>query len=303
MKDSYLAKWLNDELSTEELRELRASPDFPAYERIVAAMADARGPDYDVEEALGRIRKARKASQPRVIQFRPWKKWAAAAAVLVLLVSLSILYVGSMGETIQAPNARQTAFVLPDESEVVLNAGSEIHYDKRNWKVERNVKLRGEAFFKVSKGSTFSVDTEGGEVTVLGTQFNVRQRTGYFEVSCYEGKVQVSYGQSRLELTAGKSFLAIEGEIISIPGPRLSRPSWMDHESSFQSTPLSYVLKELERQFDLKVDTRNIDLSQKFTGSFSNTNLNLALQSISAPYEISFTLEGNKVLFYAADTP
>ena len=303
MKDSHLAKWLNGELSAEELRELQASPDFPAYDRIVSAMAGARGPEYDVEKAFLRIKDAKTARQGRVVRLRPWKKYAAAAAVLVLMVALTALYFGTGGETIQAPYARQTAFILPDASEVVLNAGSELRYDKQRWTNIRKVELQGEAFFKVAKGKTFLVDTEAGQVTVLGTQFNVKNRNGYFEVSCYEGKVMVSHGGARIELAAGNSFLAIDGEVISIPGPGVSRPSWMDNESSFQSTPLSYVLKELERQFNLKVETRHIDLSQQFTGSFSNTNLNLALQSISAPYEISFKLEGNKVLFYAADTP
>ena len=77
----------------------------------------------------------------------------------------------------------------------------------------------------------------------------------------------------------------------------------MNNESSFRSTPLSYVLDEFQRQYDIEVETRNIDLEQLFTGTFSNTNMDLALQSISTPSQISFKLEENKVLFYAENTP
>jgi hypothetical protein len=77
----------------------------------------------------------------------------------------------------------------------------------------------------------------------------------------------------------------------------------MNDESSFQSIPLTYVLDELQRQFDIKVEAQNIDLEQLFTGTFSNTNINLALQSISTPSHIKFKLEENKVLFYAENAP
>ncbi|WP_372975940.1 DUF4974 domain-containing protein, partial [Muriicola sp.] len=80
-------------------------------------------------------------------------------------------------------------------------------------------------------------------------------------------------------------------------------PSWVNNESSFRSIPLSFVLKEFERQFKVKVETRNVDLGELFTGTFSNTDMNLALQSISTPSQISFTLEGNKVLFYGDNAP
>jgi len=42
-----------------------------------------------------------------------------------------------------------------------------------------------------------------------------------------------------------------------------------------------------------------VDTELLFTGSFSNTDTALALKSISVPLQIKFTLEGNKVLFYA----
>jgi len=51
------------------------------------------------------------------------------------------------------------------------------------------------------------------------------------------------------------------------------------------------------------VKTENVNLEQLFTGSFSNTNINLALQSISTPSQIKYELEGNNVLFYAENAP
>ena len=61
--------------------------------------------------------------------------------------------------------------------------------------------------------------------------------------------------------------------------------------------PLSFVLEEFERQFDIRVTTRGLDLDAKFSGSFSNTNMELAFKSISTPLQINYEVNGNKVLF------
>ena len=67
-----------------------------------------------------------------------------------------------------------------------------LKYASNKWDKKRRVRLEGEAFFKVAKGSTFTVDTKTGSVKVLGTQFNVKNRIGFFEVVCYEGLVGVT---------------------------------------------------------------------------------------------------------------
>jgi transmembrane sensor len=303
MKENYLAKWLNNELSDAELAKFKSSPEYAGYQRIIEAADSAKAPDFDVESALEDLRARRTGRTGAVIPLRPWKKVLRVAAVVALIIGLSVVYLSTRDETVRTQYAQRTEVLLPDASEVVLNSGSEVSYDERNWEQERRITLKGEAYFKVARGKKFTVETEAGEVSVLGTQFNVEHRNGYFEVSCYEGLVRVNFNGEKRELPAGTSFLTIRGKIIDAGGPLSDTPSWINNESSFQSTPLTYVLQEFERQFDMEVTTDNIDLNQLYTGSFSNTNINLALQSISTPSQISFTLEGNKVLFYAGDTP
>ena len=63
--------------------------------------------------------------------------------------------------------------------------------------------------------------------------------------------------------------------------------------------PLAFVLQEFERQYAIEVEAADLDLDELYTGTFSNTNMNLALQSISAPLELTYEVHGNKVLFYA----
>ncbi|GGD55591.1 FecR family protein [Muriicola marianensis] len=302
MQENYLAKWLNNELSEEELAAFRKTEEYASYEKIARASKGLTPPAFDMDRALADL-KSRKPQETKVVRMRPTRYLMQIAAAVTVLIAASIFYIATLDETFTAEYAQRTEVILPDASEVILNAGSELSYSERNWENKRQLNLDGEAFFKVAKGEKFTVNTEAGAVSVLGTQFNVKSRKGFFEVTCYEGLVSVEYSRSQKKLPAGSSFLVINGRITDTQAPMTTEPSWVNNESSFRSIPLSFVLKEFERQFKIKVETRNVDLDELFTGTFSNTDMNLALQSISTPSQISFTLEGNKVLFYGDNAP
>lgn len=302
MKDNYLAKWLNNELTEAELAAFKETAEYASYQRIVNASDKLQGPSYDVDKAYARLRDKTSAGG-KVVQMRSSRMYWSAAAAVAVLIAFSFFYINTLDETISTAYAEQTRVNLPDESEVLLNAGSELSYSKRKWDKQRNVSLQGEAFFRVAKGKKFTVTTESGSVTVLGTQFNVEQRKGFFEVSCFEGLVSVSFNGREHRLPAGSSLMMVDGQLVTASVAPGTTPSWLNDESSFKSIPLAYVLQEFERQFDVQVETRNIDLGQLFTGTFSNTDIHLALQSISTPSQMKYTLEENNVLFYAEDIP
>lgn len=303
MQENYLAKWLNNELSEEELATFKRSAEFASYQRILKASQQMQGPEFDVDQAWRTLEEKTSKDQPKVVPLHPFKQFLRVAAVIAVLLTGSYFYLNSLDETFSSELAERTEVLLPDNSEIILNAGSEVSFSEKKWDENRNVKLEGEAFFKVAKGQKFTVTTDNGIVSVLGTQFNVENRNGFFEVSCYEGLVSVSYQNKEQKLPAGSSFVAINGQVINDDTIVTSEPSWMKNESTFKSIPLKYVLAEFERQFDMEVKTKDIDTEQLFTGTFSNTYINLALESISAPSQIRFTLGEDNVLFYAENTP
>ena len=303
MQENYLAKWLNNELSEEELKEFKSSEEYASYQRILAASDQLEAPQFDADMAWQDIHTRRQPKEPKVIRLRPVRKMMRIAAAIALLFAISYFYFDSLNETISTQYAQRESVILPDASEVILNAGSEISYSKKGWDQQRSIELEGEAFFKVAKGKKFTVSTAAGTVTVLGTQFNVEQRDGFFEVSCYEGLVGVKFNEVETQVPAGNSIVVFNGTVIEEKVAKNETPSWIKDESSFKSIPFRFVLNELERQYDIEVVTNNIDTVRLFTGTFSNTNLKLALESISAPYQISYKFEGNQVLFYAGETP
>ncbi len=303
MQENYLAKWLNNELSKEELAAFKKSAEYASYQRIREASDKMQAPGFDVDQAWNALREKTSQEAPKVITLRPFKQFLRVAAVIAVLLAGSYFYMNSLNESFSTELAERTEIVLPDSSEIILNAGSKVSFSEKKWNEERNVKLEGEAFFKVAKGKKFTVSTDNGTVTVLGTQFNVENRNGFFEVTCYEGLVSVSYQNTKKKLSAGTSFVAINGNIRNTDGIDKTHPSWVNNESSFESIPLKYVLAELERQFDIEVVAENVDTDQLFTGTFSNTDINLALKSISVPSQISYKLGKDNVLFYAENAP
>jgi len=299
MQENYLAKWLNNELSEEEVAKFKESNEYASYKKLREATDNLAGPDFDMAKAWEDLNKRKAIAQSKVIKLNPIKKYISIAATMAFIVVASFLYYNSLNEEISTQYAERAEIVLPDASEVQLNADTQISYSKKNWDNKRDVALNGEAFFKVAKGKRFTVTTDNGTVTVLGTQFNVENRKGYFEVACYEGLVSVIFNKKEIKLPAGNSLIVINGEVQSSKIPNTKEPSWIRNESNFKSIPLKYVLEEFQRQFNIEVTTQNIDTDQLFTGSFSNTDKEIALQSISTPSQIKYKLEGNKVLFYA----
>ena len=276
MQENYLAKWLNNELTEEELAKFKETKEYASYLKLREATNNLAGPDFDMAKAWENLNKHKATTNNKVIKLNPYKKYLGIAAAVAIIFVASFLYYNSLNE--------------------------EISYSKKNWDKKRDIALDGEAFFKVAKGKRFTVTTDNGTVTVLGTQFNVENRKGYFEVACYEGLVSVLYNKEEIKLPAGNSLVVINGELQALAIPNTKEPSWIRNESSFKSIPLKFVLDEFQRQFNIEVTIENIDTNQLFTGSFSNTDKELALQSISTPSQIKFKLEGNKVLFYA-ETP
>jgi ferric-dicitrate binding protein FerR (iron transport regulator) len=269
----------------------------------VRASDALEAPSFDMEKALVDFKARQLNKETKVIKMRPAQYLLRIAAAVTVLFAATYFYIASLNETFSTEYAQRTEIILPDASEVLLNAESELSYSERKWDSERKLSLEGEAFFKVAKGEKFTVTTELGTVSVLGTQFNVESRKGFFEVTCYEGLVSVTFQGKEQKLPAGTSFLVVNEHIVNTEAPLNSVPSWVNNESSFKSIPLTYVLNEFQRQYNVKVETKNVDLTQLFTGTFSNTNINLALQSISTPSQISYTLEKNKVLFYGENAP
>lgn len=296
--ETFLARWLNDDLDPKEKMEFENSEEYQKYKVIIDRVAMLKSPAYDKGRNFQKIKEdmLTTTDSTKVVSFLP--KWTyGIAATLLVLTGLFFFFNRS---TVYATNyGEQMTVQLLDGSEVILNSKSELSYKKSDWKENRKVVLLGEAFFKVKKGSDFVVTSESGTVRVLGTQFNVNTQKDFFEVICHEGKVKATSNQGTDEavLTSGKAF-RIANATVENWETKASLPSWLSGETTFTNTPLKQVIQSLENQFNISFDTKKIDLNKRFTGSYSHENIELALKTIFVPMEISYTFnnENNIVL-------
>ena len=288
-KEDLFSKWLDHDLTENELKAFEQLDAFGSLDRLDRAAKGIAVPKLDTEESLKRLlaKPEMKRTQKKV-RTLPLKRLAASIAAL-LVIAFSLYTVLRQTPQLEhvAMNGEAIELSLHDNSQVVLNAGSSLRYSGENWSESREIELEGEAYFDVESGSTFTVKTSGGNVTVRGTRFNVKDRGDWFEVSCFEGEVAVSYGSKEYLLKAGRSFNLISG-VISLSDTEELVPSWVEHKSVFRSVPYSQVLDELGRQYDLEIQLEGMDKNLIFTGSFTHDDLETALKAISIPLSLTY---------------
>jgi ferric-dicitrate binding protein FerR (iron transport regulator) len=223
----------------------------------------------------------------------------AASILLVLGISSLVFFFAIGNVTVIVPRGNQVVHFLPDSSEVIINAESELSYNKNRWFLNRNVNLSGEAMFRVVKGSRFQVQTSSAKTSVLGTVFNVFSRKGITAVNCIEGRVRVVANKSKQEviLTMGDETKTKGGEMERSIKVNYSnqRVAWTQGDFYFSNAPINNVIEELERQFDVDIFIDG-NTNRFYTGYFSNKSLNNALELVCLPMNLKWQVNGNMII-------
>lgn len=117
-----------------------------------------------------------------------WRKWFAAAAILLALATFSYWWISGPERTynqtvanikqkvIKTNKGEKKQFTLMDGTIVTLNSASELRISKTFNQEDRRVTLKGEGYFEVAKNAEkpFYVETQDFDIRVLGTVFNVK---------------------------------------------------------------------------------------------------------------------------------
>lgn len=299
----YIEKWIAGTLSEDERASFEQTEDFRNLQRMDNALKMFKPMQFDATASFEKI-KSRRQKEAKVVSLH-WPAILRIAAVLILGLSVlfyfsdtffrtsEVIYTTGIGETRE--------IILPDNSVVNLNAKSSIAFSEDNWEDKRLIKLEGEAFFSVQKGERFEVITNSGTVTVLGTQFNVKDRNEFYEVVCYEGKVQVTANASPVQLTAKQSYREVQKVVMNTMLEITDTPAWLINESAFESVPYLEVLNELERQYEVTINTKGVDSKQLYTGRFPNKDLITALKAVTLPFGLTYQINGNEILVLHGD--
>ena len=267
----------------------------PEFVRAVEQAGELHIPDgHDsVSQAWGKF-VDRNDIEETIIRKPNWQKYLAIAATVLVLVSAGFFVLNQKEQTVsQSLQAYNTApaehkqLRLPDGSIVTLNASSSVAINEAAWAENRSLELQGEAFFEVTKGSTFTVQTDFGKVTVLGTSFNVYARNEVFKVACMSGSVKVTHVSqdiaSDIVLEPGESVSRKQDQEPTVNSSNnLLSDSWRKGEFYFDNAPLNEVIAVMERHFGVQID---LDASTErfYTGFFTNDDIEESFVLVCKP--------------------
>jgi transmembrane sensor len=142
-KDYILHKWMNDEASIDEIEQLKSSPEYAMCMEIAEASAQFEVPIIDVETNFDVINSKIKTKR-KVRKLTPLFTVLKVAATLAIIFA-SYIYFENSNTTITTQIAEKQNFLLPDNSDVALNANSVIEYNNKKWSDQRELTLDGEA--------------------------------------------------------------------------------------------------------------------------------------------------------------
>ncbi|HRX67842.1 MAG TPA: FecR domain-containing protein [Tenuifilaceae bacterium] len=229
--------------------------------------------------------------------FSHLSKIAAVFVALVVVGSLMWIFVFGSKEY-YSPKGKHLQVQLPDGSRVELNADTRLSFNSALWRFKRNVVLDGEALFSVKKGDFFNVRTEHVTTQVLGTVFNVYSRNNEVKVSCIEGSVAVinTKTQQRVLLAPNQQTKLANGKLKepdTAAKPEMA--TWTRGEFYFLNESLENVLKEIERQFNVNVNSM-VAHERYYSGVFFNTNLEDALDLVCVPMNLSWKITSGLIV-------
>ncbi|HYO22714.1 MAG TPA: FecR family protein [Flavisolibacter sp.] len=346
-----LAKKLAGEATEDEKNELfeiiKANPDLSYEAQHIADLWKLKTSEQNAasekafQNLLSRI-EAQKANDtgfsenaPAEINGEPVKKRKWQLPVFLLLFGLLLvagflvwknegkktpLVSNQHTQEIYTRPGTRTKLVLPDSSTVWLNAGSKLTYAQPFGVSNRVVTLTGEAFFDVVKNSKpFIIHTNGAQVKVLGTAFNVRSYPSEkkIETSLVRGQVEVSLDnspESKYTLNPNQKLtlntadqktvktgrkgtvkpIAVLSTLNYLDDNTIAETSWVENKLTFDDESFEEVARKMERWYGVTIHFKNEKVkAERLTGVFEKETVGQALRALQETAPFHFAINNN----------
>lgn len=206
--------------------------------------------------------------------------------------------------TISIPRGKDYHVVLPDGTNVWLNADTKLIFPDHFVGARREVQLQGEAYFEVAKDKAhpFVVYNNLFSTTVLGTKFNMRTYSqSAASVVLVEGKVTVESKKSKTIQTivpGQKAQLTSSGQFEVQHVDTYAYIQWKEGYFYFNNVPLVEIMQELGRWYNVDIvieNPRMMHTRLHFVADRSQ-GLSEALQNLNTIGDVHASMNGNKVI-------
>ncbi len=240
-----------------------------------------------------------------------------AAAISVLIVSTLYLYnvvVQPSAEVAEiamnkiiVPPGQRVNVILPDGTDVWLNACSEMIYPTSFTQDIRNVSLKGEAYFDVTNDAKhpFVVQTNKCDIKVLGTKFDV-QTDGWnseFSAVLFEGSIELTNNNNpkdKILLSPMQKAEWTDNGLVVDSIQDLNIYRWKEGLICFDDIRFAELLKRFEKIYDIRIVIQNNKLmNYRYSGKCRVTDgIDFILQVLQRSTDFSFVRSDDNSMIY-----
>jgi transmembrane sensor len=203
--------------------------------------------------------------------------------------------------------------VLPDGSQVVLNAHSTISYYTHVGKNRpRQIWLEGEAFFKIThtnknekdikESERFILSTNDLDVKVLGTSFNVKKRNQITEVILETGKIRVEFNnkfQASVNMVPGQmmAYDSNNSPLLKFVDPA-NYTTWIDKKLVLKDASVTEIAQYIQDYYGYKVILQDTAIgNKKMEGILLLNDMKDVLFVLSNTLNVKIEKQGNTLIF------
>ena len=274
---------------------------------------DAAG--IDVERSLRQFKRRMHAGR-RISLRRSAVRIAAAAVIAAVLLAgglTTVLLSKRLAQpvTVVTQLGERSQVVLPDGTKVWLNSSSSVEYVAPFFSRQRRVKMEGEAYFEVEhdRRAPFVVSTNGLDIEVLGTRFNIRNDDNEHRVTTVllEGAVK-AYASGREQASvrlhpAQQLVFDTRTHAMRLTDcPSAERSiNWIDGRFCFEHDTFGEIVAELKRYYNVDIrfmDNRLRDM--RFSGNFRvEDGIYHIMSVLQLTYKFNYRIVGNDIELYA----
>lgn len=179
--------------------------------------------------------------------------------------------------TITTPRGGKYQLLLPDGTNVWLNAASSIRFpvffaDNK----DRKVAIEGEAYFEVAKaGTPFKVQTKDYEIEVLGTHFNIDmyEDEPVNATTLLEGSVKVNFKKGTFLMKPGQQTRTWDQKSLTVVSDVNTEEvmAWKNGRFFFNDTDFKSIMRELARWYNVEVAYEGNISDKKYTVDLSRS--------------------------------
>lgn len=272
------------------------------------------------------------------------KKWGYSVAAAMFITGGIWLFFSTPKKIVGQPKldaneistkyGSKTKLILPDSTQVWLNAGSKLSYSNDYGETVREVKLVGEAYFDVTHNANkpFIIHTDKMDIKVLGTAFNVKcyPNEKSMEASLFRGSIEVTLKNrqsqkiilkpnEKLVLNTADTLLEkqpfskknnfhnTQEPVVAIEhvmyydeqANAAVESSWVENKLIFRAETFEELAMQMERWYGVQIHFQNNALKQiKLTGIFERETINQAMAYLQLTAHFKYNMQNDSINIY-----